>query len=132
MIIRLSKALSLLLAALFALILADPLVARAGETDNLCYGQVNYAQVGCGDGVCDAYIGENKTTCPADCGSKPVVNPGPTATPTSTATFTPSPTATFSFFFGIATRTPTPTATATSLTGTPGTETVTPTGTPSA
>lgn len=47
--------------------------------------QVNLLVPGCGDGICEANLGENATTCPQDCGTG-----GGTSTPTTTpATTTP-------------------------------------------
>lgn len=64
-------------------------------------------QAGCGDGICDAYMGENASTCPQDCAATlvPVVSPTatstrvvvtrtPTATPTATSTASATPTLT--------------------------------------
>jgi len=76
----------------------------------------------CGDGICDPYVGENKTTCSVDCGSNPVGS-NPTQVPTSTSD-TPTATGTLAPLLILPTQA---TVTLTSGTGTPGTPTATPT-----
>jgi len=120
---------------LVASMTAFPALASPGD-DGFCAGPANLAQAGtCGDGICDPYVGENKTSCPKDCGAKATATTapqpaGPTDTPTPT---TPTATSTFFPFFVLPTRTPTATSTASptpsTTPATPTTSlTVTPTG----
>lgn len=75
------------------MVFATPVMATEKPSAQIC--TIAAAPQGtCGDGVCDAYTGENKTTCPKDCkssgsGTQPTVPP-----PTNTPLPTPSPSAT--------------------------------------
>lgn len=99
----------LLVVALVSLVgMAPAMRAYAAQEEPFCAANL---QAGCGDGICDPYMGENAQTCPQDCAT-------PTSPPPATATHTP-PAAPI----GTATSTPLPTGT------TPPTATVTPTQT---
>lgn len=89
-------------------------VHASAAQDALCVADPQAA--GCGDGICDPYMGENAQTCPQDCAT-------PSPPPPATATQPPP---------GAPTSAPTSTPTATSaLTSTPTfTPTLTATGTP--
>ncbi|MBN1428785.1 MAG: hypothetical protein JXB07_10400 [Anaerolineae bacterium] len=88
----------------------------SGDSDRMYDGEVYIGlQAGCGDGICDPYMGENATTCPADC--------APPSTMTTTVTATPT-------WFRRATRTPTATLTSSATPTASPTPSETPTMTP--
>jgi len=87
----------------------------------------------CGNGICEASIGESCSVCAADCGVCPTATPTPTPTPAPAATDTPTPelgateTPTPA---SSETSTPTPETTSTTSTTTTSTSTTTTTATP--
>ncbi len=108
------SAVPLLIVAFISLVGMAPAVrAYAAQQELVCAANL---QAGCGDGICDPYMGENAQTCPQDCATPTSPPPAtathtPSAPPISTATATPLPTGTTP---------PTPIATLTqTATGTP-------------
>jgi hypothetical protein len=66
-----------------SMLVVSPVTASSAHRQ-VAFGVRDVAQAAtCGDGICDAYVGENKTTCSADCGSNTTVS-NPTAVPTAT------------------------------------------------
>lgn len=110
----------------FVFLLSGTVMAQAPKADSVCLTNSANAPAGfCGDGICDPYIGENKTTCPADCGTPGGGGrtPADTATPLPTAVPTVAPTSTIVPSILVVIPTTAPSATATGA----GTATVQPT-----
>jgi hypothetical protein len=102
MVTRLSsKALWVLWVTIFSAILTvTPAAAAASSAPLLASGQAACSEIelgafqaGCGDGICDAYMGEDASTCPQDCVPSVVNTPVSVATRTPTATLPSSATA---------------------------------------
>ncbi len=107
---RLPRSALVLIAVVIALLVGMASAVRVSAAQD-AFCAADPLAAGCGDGICDPYMGENAQTCPQDCAtpSPPppaTAIPPPAGAPTSTATFTSTPTSTVTF-----TSTPTTTGT---------------------